>query len=791
MRHGGVVDWRHEDAFERVVDALRDVGEPSLVALMDATLPKAGHRQAIADKLMTIQRVGSENKELGISLLRALAAKARGGDSEQLVDRALYEAIGFPESELSLGVEGPPENEQATSSSFLLDRFFRANYRPMFKVAATPFDLSIAIRSYRQSDRANDPGEQQLLNALGYRLVEMINRNQESEATRLLTSLAREVYFWQSATLLAEFGEGLERHGHPREAAVAFTLAYAHSRGDRGYLLLGDEEQLPWFLKACELSRDTAFRVLAGEIAYLLHDHTYSRGITRHLTELLAARLETKEEAFASWEAAYGVLNHRLPRNEADYDVFEKYDPTTVPRWSVDEALVFLLLARLCHPELGRKTSSVAAFEHTIRNKPGIIGKPLTHFLSSNSPISSVVLILQTLLLAETSPYVITHEIKDQLRSLYRSGLFAFRVMSQELIERAELDLGEQRRTPRFTPTAMPDRRRDAILSLDWGNRIQTIARIWTDFPNIVAGLFNEKWEGSKMLRDRSRQRHEASRSRGYPTLPPKQYLHWEVEAFESAFQEVLEGIDAELWRAGEWDPNASRWILPNILPRLYLHVGRWVSRTKRPDLQIPSEISTSVSPAEPISSKDTFNGWYRCGYYEREIVMRGIVDVEDDVSVMSGLHVNVKLSDLDDSMTPFARGNADIWLEGVDPSQWSDLKIDPTLPDHITGVEFVRDWLGEFPILMLQPYLQVRCGLSPRDSLYLDLVDEDDKVGAVFRRWEERIIGESVGEEVPRLRGCELLIRPDIFDRIQQQVDQPLVMLTQSLQSSKVSSVK
>ena len=789
MRHGGVVDWRHENAFEQVVDALRDVGDPSLLALMDATLPKAGHRQAIADKLMTIQRVVSEHNELGTSLLRALAAKARGGDSEQLVDRALYQAIGFPESELSLEVEGPPKNEQA-SSSCLLDRFFRANYRAMFEVAATPFDLSIAIRSYRQWDRANDPGEWQLLNALGYRLVEMINRNQESEATRLLTSLAREVYFWQSATLLAEFGEGLERHGHPREAAVAFTLAYAHSRGDRGYWLLGDEEQLPWFLRACELSKDTAFRVLADEIAYLLHDHTYSRGITRHLTELLAARLETKESAFASWEAAYGVFNHRLPRNEDDYDVFEKYDPTIVPVWSVDEALVFLLLARLCHPELGRKTSTVAALLHIICNKPAIVGKPLTHFLTSNSPISSVVLVLQTLLLAETSPYVVTQEIQDHLRSLYLSGLFAFRVMSQELIERAGLDLGEHHRTPSFTSTAIPERRRDAILSLDWGRRVETIAKVWSDFPNIVVGLFNEKWEGSKMLRDRSRRRHEASRSRGYPTLPPKQFLHWEVEAFESLFQEVLDGIDAELWRSGEWNPNVSRWILPNILPRIYLHVGRWFSRSKRPDLQMPNEISTSVVSAEAISRKDAFDGWYRCGYYEREIVMRGIVDVEDEVSVMSGLRVNVKLGDLDDSMTPFARGNADVWLEGIDPSHWSDLKINPPLPDHITGVEFVRDWLGEFPILMLQPYLQVRCGLSPGDSLSLDLVDEDDKVGAVFRRWEERIIGESVGEEVPRLQGCELLVRPDLFERIAQHFDQPLVTVTQPLRSSRVDSV-
>jgi hypothetical protein len=168
---------------------------------------------------------------------------------------------------------------------------------------------------------------------------------------------------------------------------------------------------------------------------------------------------------------------------------------------------------------------------------------------------------------------------------------------------------------------------------------------------------------------------------------------------------------------------------------------------------------------------------------------MRGIVDVENDVSVMSGLHVNVKLSDLDDSMTPFARGNADVWLEGVGPSQWSDFKITPTLPDHITGVEFVRDWVGEFPILMLQPYLQVRCGLSPRESLSLDLVDEDDKVGAVFRHWEERIIGESVGEEVPRLRGCELLVRPDLFDRIAENFDEPLVTVTQQLRSSRTSS--
>jgi len=88
----------------------------------------------------------------------------------------------------------------------------------------------------------------------------------------------------------------------------------------------------------------------------------------------------------------------------------------------------------------------------------------------------------------------------------------------------------------------------------------------------------------------------------------------------------------------------------------------------------------------------------------------------------------------------------------------------------------------------MLQPYRQIRCGLSLSDSLRLELVDKTGVIGAVFRHWEERIIGESVGEVVPRLRGCELLLRPDLFGRMSRYFDQPLVMVTQPLRSSKAT---
>jgi hypothetical protein len=744
IKYGGVIDWRCEDAFEEIVDELRERGAVSLVAFLEATVPTAGRGKMREKRIATVQRLIDADRELGLSLFRTLEAKL-GNDAD--------------------GAKSAAE-EKPTSTS-LKDRLFGRSYAPIFDAETTSLNLLATIRSRRHSEVGSDPTQDQFLNAFGYRLIEMTERGEEDEAVRLLTSLARETFFWESATLLADIANGLERHGKNNIAAVAYTLAYARSRGGGGYLYLGDENQLPWFLRACELSEPAALGTLAREITYLVNQQSYYLGITRHLVQALAARSETKQRAFDAWESAYGVLQHRLPSNETDHYVFEKYDPSIVSPWSVDESLLFLLLGRLVHPDFGRKTSALAGLLRTIEKTPEVVVRPLIEFLKRDIPTSAALLALQAVLVAECGPFHITTALEDELRAFYRCGLFGLRVMAENLLERAGLNAGPRPPAPRFSEKTVPIRKHHAILSLDWGNRTPNVEEWWPQFSTVLTSRFDDLWEHSKAMRDRSRTRYKAASSRAYDNLPLTRFLMWECEMFEMVFHEVLEGIDGELWRTGAWDPTIVPWLAQKILPRISFHAARSFSRVKRPNLPLPSESTEGVAPASPISSSNEFNGWYRCGYYERELVFRSMFHVDHKIIVMSAIHIGVASDEINTSLVPLAKGDVEVWMDG--PTISNDLTIKPAFSGPLTGLDFVRDWLGQFPILMLQPDLQVRLGLVPAQSGPggLRFVDEHGLDAIVFRQWEDRPVGENISEETPRLQGCELLVRPDIFKQL------------------------
>ena len=129
---------------------------------------------------------------------------------------------------------------------------------------------------------------------------------------------------------------------------------------------------------------------------------------------------------------------------------------------------------------------------------------------------------------------------------------------------------------------------------------------------------------------------------------------------------------------------------------------------------------------------------------------------MDDEVSVMSAIHLGRVTDEPNPSLIPLARGSADVWFDGADPSEWDDLTIRPVLSGPIAGLHFVRDWLGDFPLLMLQPYHQVRHGLTPSRSGDLQLIDTGRHPAVVFGYWKENVVGQSIGE---RLEGCELSV--------------------------------
>jgi len=770
VRHGGAIDWRYESALRDEINAARERGAPALLAFLDASLPFTGKVTTTEKNISTIKRLIEENAEAGKRLLRVLAAKVHG-DPEHFNAEAYEKVKVFADS---IGIELPPpsgtaepRHKESPSYGSEPDPFASFKDKPIFPAEATPLELMAAFRSARRSMNEADEGHARLVNAFGYRLVELIDKGEEDEVTRLLRSFARETYFWAGATPLADLGEGMERLGHARAAALAFSLAYARSRGGGGYLFLGDEKQLPWLQRASALSQEISSRALADEIAHLLNQQRYYLGITRHLVEALAAQAETREAAFEAWQAAYEVLRHRLPRNEDDHYIFEKYAPELIPPWSLDEALVFLLLARMCHPEVKRKVTAAVGLAYIISTSPETVGRPLCLFLSVDTPISSALLALQAMLLAEEKPYVMTVAIQEDLRALYRSGLFGLRMMAQMLLERAGLGLGEARPHTALRAEPVPPRKRNAILSLDWGARVDNIGRIWPEFPDILTGLFHRTWEASEAQKERSRSRRKVAKSRVYENLSPTKMLFWEIEIFETLFHEVLDGIDEHLWRTGGWDADLFPWLLDKVLPRLPLHVARWYSRVLRPALPLPLEQRSGIAITSPISGEGEYDGWYRCGYYEEQLVMGGSFHVDEEVTVMSSVHFPELPGAADPSLGPLARGDAEAWL-----GQQDDHTIHPFgLRGPVAGMDFVRDWLNAFPLLMLRPFLQSRLGLSPR-SLWqsrLELVDESGNAAVIFRCWSERVVDDSIDEEIPRLQGCDLIIRPDIFARIAQ----------------------
>lgn len=763
VRNGGAIDWRYEDALEELIDAARARCDPALVAFLDATFPFAGSAKDVEKKLLTISRLATDDAGLAARLLRVLAAKTNG--SAVSYQRVLRFAAGLGITLQPSRTVAMEAKEDTSTSASRPDHLEKFRDKPLFPQTANPLGIMTSLKGTRRSMNEADAGHDRLVNAFGYRLVEILNSGDEEGAIRLLKVFARETHFWAGATALADIGEGLEHRGHTRIAAVAFSLAYARSRGGGGYQFLGDEKHLLWLLRAAGLSRDIATRSLAEEIAFLLSQHDYYLGITRHQIEALASQPETREAAFEAWQAAYEVLRRRLPNNEDDYYVFEKYDPSDVPAWSPDEALVYLLLARMCHPEAGRKVTAAAGFAYAVANSPGDVGPPLREFLRVDAPVTSTLLILQTLLSVEAAPYEVTRSIQEELQGLYLSGLFGLRAAAQMLIERAGLTLIGGR--PGVSADASPPsaRKMESYLSLDLNERVEIVGRLWPQFPGIVAGVFHRMWEGTEAHKDRGNSRHKAARSRVYDGLPPARLLFWELELFETIFNEVLEGVDGHLWRTGEWHPDIPAWLLSVVLPRLPLHVSRLYSRVPRPPLPLPSEQRPGVDVMTPLPSNDEFGGWYRCGYFEREIVTEGMHRVTDTFTAMSSVQFPGAPGDVDPALIPLARGDADAWLERHDDSRLGLLG----LRGPAVGLDFAGDWVGVSPLLMLQPYIQSRMALSPASPWFgrLELVDESGEIAVIFRCWEERPIGDSIGEESGRLQGCDLIVRPDVFARI------------------------
>jgi hypothetical protein len=772
---GGRIDWRLESAFASAVDAAQQTGNPLILNSLQNTIPFQEQADEAERRLDVLGRLLAADRVRGHAALRLLEAQVQG-DAKEL-DATAYDKVrqfgishSIPVSPADpvLGGEGREDAQGSTEfggkdrSEFgkILDGM------PVFPINASPLAILSALRARpgHVDDRAD---HSRLVNALGFRIAELLQTGNEPDALRLLADFGRRQTFSSLAKPLASLAEGLERHGYAQPAALTFTLAYAHSRGRGGWDTLGGTEQHAWFERALTLSQETALETLASEIAFHLHEKHYTMGVTAQIVEL-SAKYILADVAFAAWEEAYGVIRHRLPGDVDLMGPFLPYDPDHTHALSLDEALVFLLLSRVSHPELGRKVAALSGIAEVVHVAPQMAVAGVKSLLRADTCFTTVVAVLHTILESEQPPYPLTAELRTDLECLLRTDDYVLSEIAYLLLQRAGVTPTRQRHQADMPlGRGLTAKRRRAVLSLDWGERTEKIRNGWPDFSVLITDEFDRAFESAQSHRQRSASRHEAAKSRVYQRLPPTPLLFWEQELFEVAFSKVLTGIDTHLWTTGAWTPQVHANIVEEVLPETPLQVAAWFSRTVRPKIPLPSQQCDASLVPTPISGGGDYDGWYRAGYLEYELLLNSgpVGDYSGTVQAASGLVFVAARSELDDIGIPFGRGSADrCWF----PHEVAASSPIQRFEGPLIGLDWIEDFLGRRPVLMLPSKLAKRCSLAlgPWPGR-LELLDSNGRPAVVFRCWRLRPVGNEIAEAQPRLSGCDLIVRADVFESI------------------------
>lgn len=73
--------------------------------------------------------------------------------------------------------------------------------------------------------------------------------------------------------------------------------------------------------------------------------------------------------AYQAWKEAFDVIALRLPL-PPQHGWFGELDLQEIPEWSIDEALISLLLVRLSEPRLTRKINAMGRIVRIIKHYP-------------------------------------------------------------------------------------------------------------------------------------------------------------------------------------------------------------------------------------------------------------------------------------------------------------------------------------------------------------------------------------------------------------------------------------
>ncbi|MFB6628129.1 AAA family ATPase [Streptomyces sp. NPDC056374] len=287
-----------------------------------------------------------------------------------------------------------------------------------------------------------------LANAVGWRVLEVIDRHSTDAAARLLQRIAEEMSTTKPRELLADIATGLRLRQETAPgalgplAAKAGVLAFTTMRGGGGWRSFAGNDRLDLWQQAYAADPTVSVGLLADQVARAVADASYSQtiGVSQALVSAFAVQAPLGQmpgaDALACWDAAYDVIAHRLPGDVSLGDGTYLPDSKPATQHDIDTALCTLAVAAIALPERGDKRRALLAATVLLASRPGQAQTALSYMLSFPLGAGPVTWIL-TVLRDHLPQGPLDAALLDRLVALCGSDMLSVRAEAAEILTRA------------------------------------------------------------------------------------------------------------------------------------------------------------------------------------------------------------------------------------------------------------------------------------------------------------------------------------------------------------------
>ena len=433
-QEGGIIAWRLEECLDHLISEINSSRSDLTLSIM-FTSPQRVDEHSIECALRLISQRVEQDRERGAAAWRRFCGRLQTiekGCSGKIIQKVLDFAKRHSLTEFPIAFAREEDASKKAEERRVDDSQDEQLVHVAFPLNVSLFRIGESIKEFDARSISMD----QMVNATGFRIVQLALDGRRTDAEWLITTFATNIRSRAKTPSLVMLAEGLQRHDQTTLAAIAYMLAGWFAGSGEFWFTGYSDPQIQYVSNAFQLDRDAAFETLGTVLASEIRTGPgYFFGVTCRIVEI-ALRVCDTSTGFDCWTEAFEVIRYRLPAWRPVFTLLSRYDATKDSGWTIDNSLALLLLSRVNHPDVARKQAALAGIAEGLQHEPAVFSRGLESALSLDTPSTSVILLLALLTEAEPRPFPVTRDLKETLGSMLTCGNYAFGRLADHLLSR-------------------------------------------------------------------------------------------------------------------------------------------------------------------------------------------------------------------------------------------------------------------------------------------------------------------------------------------------------------------